>query len=77
MVTRCKVYRTMELPAQLFSSEIYTLYRRKIKHLEEVQHKRLRRIMKKGWSEYISNVKVLRRAGLDCVEAVLATSKLR
>ena len=33
--------------------------------------------MKLKWIDYISNMEVLRRAGLDNVEAVLATMQLR
>ena len=33
--------------------------------------------MKIKWSDYVSNVEVLRRAGLDSVEAVLTTMQLR
>ena len=67
----------MVLPALLYSAETYTLYREHIRRLEAVQQRHLRRIMKIKWSDYVSNVEVLRRAGLDSVEAVLTTMQLR
>ena len=67
----------MVLPALLYSAETYTLYREHIKRLEAVQQRHLRRIMKIKWSDYISNVEVLQRAGLDSIEAILATMQLR
>ena len=75
--TKCKVYKAMVLPALLYSTETYTLYREHIKRLEAVQQRHLRRIMKIKWSDYVSSVEVLRRAGMDSVEAVLATMQLR
>ena len=75
--TKCKVYRAMILPALIYSAETYTLYREHIRRLEAVQQRHLRRIMNIKWSDYISNVEVLRRAGLDSIEAVLATMQLR
>ena len=75
--TKCKVYKAIVLPALLYSAETYTLYRDHIKRLEAVQQRHLRRIMKIKWSDYISNVEVLKRAGLDSIEAVLATTQLR
>ena len=75
--TKCKVYKAVVLPALLYSAETYTLYREHIKKLEAVQQRHLRRIMKISWSDYVSNVEVLNRAGMDSIEATLATSQLR
>ena len=75
--TKCKVYKAIVLPALLYSAETCTLYREHIKKLESVQQRHLRRIMKTKWSDYVSNVEVLRRAGLDSIEATLATMQLR
>ena len=72
-----KVYKAVVLPALLYSAESYTLYREHIKRLEAVQQRHLRRIMRIKWSDYVSNVEVLRRAGLDSIEAVIATTQLR
>lgn len=75
--TKCKVYKAIVVPALLYSAETYTLYRKHIRKLEAVQQRHLRRIMGVRWSDYISNVEVLRRAGLHSIEATLANSQLR
>ena len=53
------------------------LYRDHIKRLEAVQQRQLRRIMKIKWDDFVSNVEVLRRAGLESIETTLAASQLR
>ena len=75
--TKCRVYKALVLPALLYSAETYTLYRRHIKRLEAVQQRHLRRIMKIKWDDFVSDVEVLRRAGLESVEAGLAATQLR
>ena len=75
--TKCKVYKAVVLPALLYSSETYTLYRGHIRKLETVQQRHLRRIMKIRWSDHVSNIEVLKRANMDSIESVLATSQLR
>ena len=75
--TKCKVYRTVVLPALLYSAETYSLYRQHIQRLEAVQQRHLRRIMGIRWQDRISNVEVLRRAGLESVTATLAATQLR
>ena len=77
LATKCKVYKAVVLPALLYSVETYTLYREHIVKLERVQQRHLRRIMKIKWDDYISNVEVLRRAGMDSIEATLASIQLR
>ena len=77
LATKCRVYKAVVLPALLYSAETYTLYREHITKLEAVQQRHLRRIMKIKWSDRVSNVEVLRRAGLDSIEATLATMQLR
>ena len=67
--TKCKVYKAVVLPALLYSAETYTLYRGHIRRLDAVQQRHLRRIRKIKPDDRISNVEVLRRAGLERVEA--------
>ena len=74
--TKCKVYQAVVLPALLYSAEAYTLYREHIKKLEAVQRQHLRCIMKIRYSNYVSNVAVLRRANMNSIEATLATTQL-
>ena len=75
--TKCKVYKAMVLPALLYSAETYTLYRNDIRRLEAVQQRHLRQIMKIKWDDYVPNVEVRRRAGLESIEATLAASQMR
>ena len=75
--TKCKVYKAMVLPALLYSAETYTLYREHIRRLEAVQQRHLRRIMNIKWSDFVSDVEVQERAGLESVEATLASAQLR
>ena len=75
--TKCKVYKAVVLPALLYSSETYTLYREHIRRLETIQQRHLRRIMKIKWSDHVSNIEVLKRAKMDSIESVLATNQLR
>ena len=75
--TKCKVYKAVVQPALLYSAETYTLYRDQIRRLEAVQQRHLRRIMKVKWYNYVSDVEVLRRSGLDSIKATLAVSQLR
>ena len=77
LATKCKVYKAVVLPALLYSAETYTLYRGQIARLEAIQQRHLRKIMKIKWDDYVPNVEVLRRAGLESVEATLAASQLR
>ena len=77
IATKCKVYKAAVLPALLYSAETYTLYRKHIKRLAAVQQRHLRRILRISWSDRVSNVEVLRRAGMECIEASLAGTQLR
>ena len=58
------------LPALLYSAEPYTLYRKNIKRLPAVQ-RRPSDIFKE-YPGAIADVEVLRRAGMECIEASLA-----
>ena len=77
IATKCKVYKAAVLPALLYSAETYTLYRKHIKRLAAVQQRHLRRILRISWSDRVSTVEVLRRAGMECIEASLAGTQLR
>ena len=78
LATNCKVYKAVIISALLYSAETCTLkYRKHIRKLEAIQQKHLRRILGIRWNDYITNVEVLRRAGLHTIEATLANSQLR
>ena len=71
------MYKAVVLPALLYSAETYTLYRGHMRRLEAVQQRHLRRIMNIKPDVRISNIELLRRDGLESVEAVLAATQLR
>ena len=75
--TQSRVYKAMVLPAFLYSAETYTLYRAHFRKLEALQQRQLRQILKIKWDDYLSNVEMRTRAGLESVEATLAATQVR
>ena len=75
--TKCTVYRAVVLTALLYGCESWTLYSRHIKSLEQFHQRCLRRIMNIKWYDKVSNVKVLRKANIPSVEALLVNAQLR
>ena len=77
LATKCKVYRVFVLPCLLYSTETYTLYRRHLKKLTSIQLRHLRSIMGLTWRDRVCNGKVLQKANMESVEAMLVKSQLR
>ena len=65
------------IPTLLYSSEMWTLYRRHIKRLDKVQQRHLRQLMNISWKDHISNVEVLERAEMPSVEEMVTACQLR
>ena len=77
MSTKIMVYKAMVLSTLLYGSETWTLYRRNIRYLDRFHLSCLRRILGVRWSDMIPNTDILRRAGVDGIEAMLMLNQLR
>ena len=67
------------IPTLLYSSEMWTLYRRHIlyRRLDKVQQRHLRQLMNISWKDHISNFEVLERAEMPSVEEMVTACQLR
>lgn len=75
--TKCKVYRAIVIATLLYGAETWTLYRRQIKKLHVFMMRQLRKIMNVKWWDKITNVDVLRRAGLPSMDDLVIRKNLR
>jgi len=75
--TKISVYRAVVLTTLLYGSESWVTYRSHIKLLERFHQRCLRTILNIHWSDYISNIKVLERAEITSIEAMLLKTQLR
>ena len=75
--TKCSVYRAVVLTALLYGCEAWTLYSSHVKLLEQFHQRCLRQILNIKWYNRISNVKVLEKARMPSIEAMLTQSQLR
>ena len=74
---KCKVYRATVLATLLYGVETCTVYRVQVKkhHAHMMGH--LRAIMNISWKDKITNIEVLKRAGLPSMEDMLIQMNLR
>ena len=63
-----KIYRAIILSTLLYGAETWTVYRRHVKKLHAFMMRHLRSIMKIRWQDKVTNIKVLKRAGLPSME---------
>ena len=75
--TKISVYRAAVLTALLYSSESWVTYRCQLRLLERFHQRCLRTILNIHWSEFVTNVEVLKQAKLTSIEAMLLKSQLR
>ena len=75
--TKMTVYETCVLTALLYGCEAWTLYSSHVKLLEQFHQRCLRQILNIKWYNRISNVKVLEKARMPSIEAMLTQSQLR
>ena len=68
--TKVSVYVQCLMPILLYGSETWTLYAKEIKELRTIQQRHLQLIMKTKWD-------VLKRAGEEDIEVLLAKNRLR
>ena len=72
-----KIYRAIILSTLLYGAETWTVYRRHVKKLHAFMMRHLRSIMKIRWQDKVTNIKVLKRAGLPSMEDLLIRKNLR
>ena len=75
-LTKCKVYRAIILSCLLYSSETYTLCRSHIRRLSQMHLRQLRAVLGIRWSDRVINNKVLQRADMPRLEAMLLSRQL-
>ena len=64
-------------PTFLYSAEIWVLYRKLIRLLEQFHQLCLRSILGIKWQDHVSNEEVLKRASLPSIESILLQVQLR
>ena len=72
-----QLYKAMVLSVLLYGCETWMAYARHIRYLDRFHHLCLRRILGIQWSDRVPNTAVLRRAGIDGIEAMLMLHQLR
>ena len=71
------IYRAILLSTLLYGAETWTVYRRHVKMLRAFMMRHLRSIIKIRWHDKVTNIKVLKRAGLPSMEDLLIRKNLR
>ena len=72
-----KIYRAIILSTLLYGAGTLTVYRRHVKKLHAFMVRYMRPIMKIRWLDKVTNIKVLKRAGLSFMEDLLIRKNLR
>ena len=72
-----KIYRAIILSILLYGAETWKVYRRHVKKLHAFMMRHLRSIMKIRWQDKVTNIKVLKWAGLSSMEDFLIRKNLR
>ena len=72
-----KIYRVIILSTLLYGAETWTVYRRHVKKLHAFMMRHLRSIMTIRWQDKVTNIKVLKQAGLPSMEDLLIRKNLR
>ena len=75
--TKLKVYTAIVLPSMLYGCEIWTVYRRHLRKLEQFHARSLRSIMRIRWQDRVLNQEVLERASTTSIEAMIIKAQLR
>ena len=74
---KAKIYRVIILSAFLYGPATWTVYRRHVNKIHDFMMRHLRSIMKIKWLDKVTNIKVLKRAGLLSMEDLLIRRNLR
>ena len=75
--TKISVYRAVVLMTPLYGSEYYVTCRSRLRLLERFHQRCLRTILSIHWSDFITNIDVLKRTGITSTEAMLLKSRLQ
>eukprot|EP00795_Rhopilema_esculentum_P005845 gene5845-11164_t len=70
---KCKVYRAAVLSALLYGAETWTIYRFQVKKLHAFILRHIRQIMNISWRDRMTNVEILKRAGLPSMADMFIT----
>ncbi|KAI8515737.1 hypothetical protein Bbelb_065500 [Branchiostoma belcheri] len=73
--TKISVYKAVVQTTLLYGSESWVTFRHRLSLLERFHQRCLRSIL--NWSDYITNVEVLERAGILSIDATLLNIQLR
>ena len=72
-----KIYRAIIMSTLLYGAETWTVYRRHVKKLHAFMMRYRRVIMKIRWQDKVTNIKVLKQAGLPSMEDLLIRKNIR
>ena len=72
-----KIYGAIILSTLLYGAETWTVYRRRVKKVHTFMMRHLRSIMKIRWQDKVTNIKVLKWAGLPSMKDLLIRKNLR
>ena len=77
METKLLVYKAMVLSTLLYGSETWTVYQRNVSYLNRFHLQSVRLILGIRWTDMVPNTEVLRRTGIDSIDAILMLNHLR
>ena len=75
--TKLKIYKAVVLPTLLYTCETWTVYQGHAKRLNHFHTSCLRKLLKIKWQEWIPDIEVLKRAGMQSVHTLLKLAQLR
>ena len=75
--TKIRIYEAAILTILLYGSETWNTTKAQMHRLEVFHQTCLRRILKIRWYNKVSNVKVLKRAGISTVQGYISSNRLR
>ena len=76
ITVKWKIYRAIILSPLLYGAEIWTVYTRHVKKLHAFMMRHLQSIMKIKWQDKVTNIKVIKRAGLPSMRDLLIRKNL-
>ena len=75
--TKVLVYRSCVLTTLLYASETWVIYAKQVRRLNSFHMRCLRKIMGISWQDKVSNVEILQKTGLQSMQTMLDTKRLR
>ena len=74
---KCQIYQAVILTALLYGTESWAIKQKHVKRLHAIQMRHLRSIMGLRWTDKVTNIEILKRAGLPSMENQLTRRNLR